>query len=123
MLKIAKSLQQSFMEDTWDERIPIECSTPKMRSCIGKEIEKEQRRNSISLATGFKRKLSPQGAQEANQRVKYNSIGNLLDEITMSEREEKNKSERKVEEHKQDDEEDKKEAVQVPTHGTLNKTE
>ena len=48
-----------------------------MFSCIGREIEKEIRRNSISLASGYKRKFSPPGSDRTNQRIKYNSSGNI----------------------------------------------
>ena len=60
------------MEDTWNNRIPIECSTPKMKSQIGKEIEREMRRNSVSLATGLKRKSSPMESMKVTKQ-KYDS--------------------------------------------------
>ena len=81
VLRIAKIQHQSYMEDTWEERIPLECSTPKMLSCIGKQIEQEIRRNSISLASGFKRKCSPLGNERINQRKKYNSSKNIPDDL------------------------------------------
>ena len=69
------------MEDTWCERIPLECSTPMMLSCIGREIQKEIRRNSISLATGQKRKGSPMNVDEKNQKKKYNSSNDIPDYV------------------------------------------
>ena len=83
VLEIAKQQQRSFMEDSWDARIPLECSTPKMLSCIGREIQQEIRRNSISLATGIKRKSSPQAEQGTMRKQKFNSSGNLTSEINM----------------------------------------
>ena len=65
------------MEDTWFERIPLECSNPKMLSCIGREIQKEIRRNSISLATGLKRKGSPMNMDEKTQKKKFNSSNDI----------------------------------------------
>ena len=62
------------MKETWNSRIPIECSTPKMRSQIGKEIEKEMRRNSISLASRLKRKNTPKESERATKRRYDSSI-------------------------------------------------
>ena len=47
--------EETAMEETWGGKIPVVCSTPKMTSIIGREIQEEYRRNSL----GKKRKFSP----------------------------------------------------------------
>ena len=81
IIKILKSVKEqhlTFMEETWDERIPLECSTPKMSSCIGQEMEKEFRRNSISMAKGFKRKGFPLNGDKTTQKIRHNSGNDLF---------------------------------------------
>ena len=78
ILKVANEQHRTFMEETWNERIPVECSTPKMLSWIWKEIEMEFRRNSISMAKGFKQKGSPLSNDEKNRRTRHSSISDLF---------------------------------------------
>ena len=78
VLRLAKLQQQTYMEDTVEDRIPIEFSTPKLLFFFGRQVENEIRRNSISLASSFKRKISPQGDKTSTRRVRYNSSNNLL---------------------------------------------
>ena len=72
VLNLARLQHESLMEETWGGKIPIECSTPKMQSSIGIEIQNEIRRNSISISSGFKRKNSPEDPDAKNQRIKLN---------------------------------------------------
>ena len=97
MLKLAKLQHQSYMEDTWDKRIPLECSTPKMVSCIGRQIQNEIRRNSISLATGYKRKSSPQSDEKSSQKMKFSSSSNIPNVIRKEK--EQDKSEDQLEDN------------------------
>ena len=69
------------MEETWEDRIPIECSTPKMLSYFGRQVENEIRRKSISLASGFKRKFSPQGDEDKLSRRRCGSSNDILQDI------------------------------------------
>ena len=55
-LALAGITDKTELEEGWNGRIPAVCSTPKMTSLIGREIQEEYRRNSLSK----KRKCSPE---------------------------------------------------------------
>ena len=82
VIRLARMQHETYMEETWEERIPIECSTPKLLSFYGKQLETEFRRNSISLASSYKRKISPQGDRENLRRIKFNSSTNIPQDVT-----------------------------------------
>ena len=44
-----------------------------MLSYFGKQVENEFKRNSITLASGFKRKYSPQSDNDSPRRIRFNS--------------------------------------------------
>ena len=67
-LGLARLTDKTDMEETWDGKINMVCSTPKMTSMIGKEIQEEYRRNSLSK----KRKFSQEMIKGKNQKVKPN---------------------------------------------------
>ena len=70
-LALAGITDKTELEEGWNGRIPAVCSTPKMTSLIGREIQEEYRRNSLSK----KRKFSPEENKDKNQKTKPNTPG------------------------------------------------
>ena len=62
---LATMTDETELDETWNGKIPAICSTPKMTSLIGREIQEEYRRNSLSK----KRKSSPEMDKDKNQKL------------------------------------------------------
>ena len=71
-LGLAGITDETELEEIWNGKIPAVCSTPKMTSLIGREIQEEYRRNSLSK----KRKSSPELDQDKHQKAKPNTPQN-----------------------------------------------
>ena len=63
-LTLAGATDETNLDEGWGGKIPAVCSTPKMTSIIGREIQEEYRRNSLSK----KRKCSPEENKEKTEK-------------------------------------------------------
>ena len=85
-LTLAGATDETNLDEGWDGKIPAVCSTPKMTSLIGREIQEEYRRNSLSK----KRKCSPEENKEKNQKTKPNTPGGQEEEGANEDEKKKN---------------------------------